>query len=107
MIERIQSSEGRCSSGGAATRPQVPGALLLWVGDLPRPGSQASAEFVRPFVHRLEDHAPAFTADQNLALRVEPALLWESDGLTAAVLEQLRSSTFHGVGLGRLCPPTM
>jgi len=73
---------------------QVPDALLLWAGDLPRPGTQASAELVRPLIRRLEDDATAFTADQDLALGCEPALLGKSDRLTATVLEQLARARF-------------
>jgi len=41
--------------------------------------------------------ATAFTADQDLTLGSEPALLGKSDRLTATVLEQLRASTLHSV----------
>ena len=64
-----------------------------------QPGTQASAELVRPLIRRLEDDAPTFTADQDLTLGSEPALLGKSDRLTATVLEQLRASTFHSVSL--------
>jgi hypothetical protein len=76
---------------------QVPKALLLGAGDLPTPGTQASAELVRPLIRRLEDDATAFAAHQDLALGSESALLWEPDRLTAAILKELRASSFHSV----------
>jgi len=73
---------------------QIPDALLPRAGDLSRPGTPASAELGRPLVRYLEETA-AFTADQDLALCVEPTLLGESDGLGAApVRKQLRASVF-------------
>ena len=74
---------------------QIPNTPLLRAGDLPRPGTQASAELVRPLVRRFEDDATALTAHQYLALFCEPALLWQSDRLTAAILEEFRANRFH------------
>ena len=78
---------------------QVSDTLLPRAGDLPRPSTQASAELVRPLIRCLQDDATAFTAHQDFALGSEPALLWKPDRLTAAVLEELRTSSFHGVNL--------
>lgn len=78
---------------------EVPNTLLLGAGDLPGPGAQARAEFRRPFIRHFEDDATAFTPNQDLALCIEPTLLWESDSLTAAVLEQLCSGSLHGTSL--------
>src|SRR2546428_5503556 len=74
---------------------QIPNTPLLRAGDLPRPGTQASAELVRPLVRRFEDDATALTAHQYLALFCEPALLWQSDRLTAAIPEEFRANRFH------------
>ena len=78
---------------------QVSDTLLLRAGDLPRPSTQASAKLVRPLICCLKDDATAFTAHQDFALGSEPAFLWKPDRLTAAVLEELRTSSFHSVSL--------
>jgi len=52
------------------TITQIPDASLLRAGDLPRPGTQASAELVRPLIRRFEDDATPLTAHQYLALSV-------------------------------------
>src|SRR5207245_10325114 len=66
---------------------------------LARPSTQASAEPVRALARCAQDDATPFTAHQDFALGSEPALLWKPDRLTAAVLEELRTSSFHGVSL--------
>src|SRR6185436_3904295 len=88
-----------CTVASGKRIPQIANGLLLRARDLLGPGSQAGAERVRPLIHHLEDDAPAFPSHQDLALSREPTLLREPDRLTAAILEELRASRFHGVSL--------
>ena len=69
---------------------------LLGPGNIVGPRPEAGPELVRPFVDGLEDHAPAFATNHNLALTVsEPTLLRQTDCLTTTVLKQLGTRLFH------------
>lgn len=61
--------------------------LLLGSGDLTRPSAQAIPELHGPFIDRLQDHSIPLTTYQDFSLHGKPALLWKSDGLTAAIAE--------------------
>ena len=68
--------------------------VLLRPLNLLRPRPQAGAKPIRPFIDRFKNDGSALATHNHLAFIVrEPTFLWETHGLTAAVLKQL--GTLH------------
>ena len=97
-----RSSPCRCRACTSTSRKRIPkiaDPALLRTRDFFGPSAQTGAELIRPLIRRLENHAPAFPAHQDLPLRRKAAGFRKPDGLTSTVLEQLRTNVFHRISI--------
>src|SRR4051794_31824421 len=94
-----RSSPCRCRACRSASAERVARSMdrgLSWTRYRVLPCAKAGAERIGPLVGGLQDHSAALSPDVDLALPVREAeLLGKSDGLAAAVPEELAARGLH------------